>query len=436
MFDLSCDAGLVALAAMKAALLTLDQDVADDVRIDRIRLMEELRSVVAAAQAIETTAFAASQKSAQRSAGVPAERVGRGVAAQVALARRVSPYEGARYVGQSAILTAELPRTFERVRAGAVPEYRAMLVARQSAWLSREDRTALDAEIAPQLERLGTRRTIDTANKIAYRLDPRGYVDRLAQAEGERYVSLRPAPDSMTRLSALLPMTQGVAAYAALRAAADRTAGVGDEARGKGQIMADTLVERITGQATAGDVPVEVTVIMTDQTLFAYGDGADEPAHVVGGGAVPADLARRMVADPSGETAVLLRRLYTDPTTGQLAAMDSSTRFFTANQRKFLVLRDQVCRTPWCDAPVRHADHVIPAAAHGATEVSDGQGLCEACNYAKQAPGWAQRPAGEVIVTTTPTGHRYDSPEPHPPGWRAPPSPIEIDFRRRHLRAA
>ena len=181
---------------------------------------------------------------------------------------------------------------------------------------------------------------------------------------------------------------------------------------------------------------MEVNLIMTDQTLLGYGDGADEPAHVIGGGAIPADLARRMVLDSGDDAAVFLRRLYTDPSTGQLAAMDSSARFFTANQRKFLVLRDQVCRTPWCDAPVRHADHVVSAVEGGQTVVDGGQGLCEACNYAKQAPGWQQAPAGHSIVTTTPTGHRYVSEEPHPPGWRPPPSSIEVEFRWRHLRAA
>ena len=228
----------------------------------------------------------------------------------------------------------------------------------------------------------------------------------------------------MTRLTALLPMKQGVAAYAALKACADSIAGVGPEARSRSQIMADTLVERVTGQATADDVPVEVSVIMTDQALMSYGAGSEDPAHLVGGGAIPAEVARRMVLDPSDDTAMFLRRLFTAPRTGQLAAMDTTARFFSANQRRFLVLRDQSCRTPWCDAPIRHADHVTGHADGGPTATDDGQGLCEACNHAKQAPGWRQHATADgTVITTTPTGHRYASPEPHPPGWRPPRSP-------------
>ena len=54
----------------------------------------------------------------------------------------------------------------------------------------------------------------------------------------------------MTRLSGLLPLVQGVATYAALNKDADTKIAAGDP-RTRGQIMADTLVERVTGQATA-----------------------------------------------------------------------------------------------------------------------------------------------------------------------------------------
>ena len=91
-----------------------------------------------------------------------------------------------------------------------------------------------------------------------------------------------------------------------------------------------------------------------------------------------------------------LRRLYTSPSTGQLVAMDSRRRRFTGQLRRFVILRDQHCRTPWCNAPIRHLDHPRPAHAGGPTTTANAQGLCEACNYAKEAPGW----------TTTTSTHR------------------------------
>ena len=71
----------------------------------------------------------------------------------------------------------------------------------------------------------------------------------------------------MACLSGLLPAPQGVAVYAALTRHADTLRGTGD-ARSRGQIMADTLVERVTGQTTATAVPVEIHLVMTDTTLL------------------------------------------------------------------------------------------------------------------------------------------------------------------------
>jgi hypothetical protein len=110
---------------------------------------------------------------------------------------------------------------------------------------------------------------------------------------------------------------------------------------------------------------------------------------------------------------VWLRRLYTRPDTVQLVAMESRRREFSPAQRRFLRLRDQICRTPWCDAPIRHTDHLRGASSGGDTDAVNGQGLCEACNYAKQAAGWRARPspAGgrHAVETATPTGHTYRS---------------------------
>ena len=83
-----------------------------------------------------------------------------------------------------------------------------------------------------------------------------------------------------------------------------------------------------------------------------------------------------------------LRRLYRARGTGQLIGTESRRRCFTAGQRRFLRLRDRTCCTPWCDAAIRHIDHVVPYEDGGATSVDNGQGYCAACNFAKQAPDW------------------------------------------------
>jgi hypothetical protein len=405
------DAGVALLAGMVDALAGLGQQVGDAARIDRIALLERVK-------AVETAAFADSQRAAQVADGVPAERARRGVAAQVALARRVSPFQAGRYVGWSRILTRELPSTFAALRDGGTSEWRAMLVARETAWLSREHRAEVDADLAPKLPSLGNRRVEAAARTAAYRLDPRGYVDRTRGAVKDRRVTLRPAPDVMSRLGALLPVAQGVACHAALGRHADSLISAGDS-RGRGQIMADTLVERVTGQAAADAVPVEVHLVMTDQALL---DGGGEPAHLLGHGPLPAPLARELALGGGQAGSRWIRRLYTDPA-GRLVAMESRRRCFTPAQRRFITVRDQACRTPWCDAPIRHIDHVTPHQQGGPTAVANGQGYCQACNHARQAPGWhAEAPpgvgSGLEVSLTTPTGHRYRSRAPDVPRAR------------------
>lgn len=104
--------------------------------------------------------------------------------------------------------------------------------------------------------------------------------------------------------------------------------------------------------------------------------------------------------------------------------MDSKSRRFPRALADFIQIRDQVCRTPYCEAPIRHIDHVVPVAVGGETSVENGEGLCEACNQMKESVGWEravvpnEEPDGTRgdIVTITPTGHEYFSPPPRLPG--------------------
>ena len=79
------------------------------------------------------------------------------------------------------------------------------------------------------------------------------------------------------------------------------------------------------------------------------------------------------------------------PATGRLVAMDSRAWAFPDGIARLIRLRDRVCRTPWCDAPVRHVDHVQAHQDGGPTNETNGQGLCESCNHAKQTAGWHSR---------------------------------------------
>lgn len=118
---------------------------------------------------------------------------------------------------------------------------------------------------------------------------------------------------------------------------------------------------------------------------------------------------------------VWIRRLYTAPGTGQLLGMDSKARKFPDGIRRMIMARDAVCPTPWCGAPIRHTDHIVAWSEGGPTALANGQGLCERCNQAKEAEGWAAKPVKgprQTVETTTPTGHTYTSTAPPLPGTR------------------
>ena len=124
--------------------------------------------------------------------------------------------------------------------------------------------------------------------------------------------------------------------------------------------MADTLVERLTGQTSAAAVPVHIQLVMTDATLLA---GDPEPAELAGHGPLPAPLVRSWLRgdDHTGLPAnaeAWLRRLYTTPDSAQLIAMDSRARCFDGQLRQFLITADRTCPHPLVRRP--HPPHRPP----------------------------------------------------------------------------
>jgi hypothetical protein len=102
--------------------------------------------------------------------------------------------------------------------------------------------------------------------------------------------------------------------------------------------------------------------------------------------------------------------------------MESRARLFPRGLSDYIAMRDQRCRTPYCDAPIRHRDHARPHAGGGPTSAENGLGSCERCNYAKEAPGWqvetgVDEAGRHVADFRTPTGAHYNS--------TAPPLPVQ-----------
>lgn len=237
----------------------------------------------------------------------------------------------------------------------------------------------------------------------------------------------------MAWLTVLGPVCEIVGAYATLRRDALSIHSGGDpqqapEGRSVGAIMADLALARLSGRDIGQRQPVAVNLVMTDRSLLGSGDpqrSGDEPVHVPGFGPLPASLVRDILTD--SEVPATIRRLFTSPSGRDLIAAETRARFFTGGLRHMIALRDQLCVTPWCSAPIRHADHTHPHRDDPRTAFDRGSGTCEHCNYVKENPGWrvdaVTSPSGaRAITVTTPTGHTYTGQSPpllgH--GWQDP----------------
>lgn len=447
---LVADVGAGQIAALHAWLLTAEKPGDDTGRVDALRALEEIKAACAAVQAqilveLHGDALRAAREHAADPAGhhdaagrqIPvtvrsAERdATASTVQQAARALRLSPHRTRTLLGAAHVWHEEMPHTLTSLRAGLLSEERALVLVKETARLTTEDRARIDADLCADpatLHGVGTRRLVGMIRARANQIDPAALVERTARAASERCVTVRPAPDAMAYVTALLPMAQGVQVYAALRLTAESARHTRGDDRSVGQIMADTLVERVTGQEHAAEVPVAVNLVVSDATLLG---GGQEPALVLGGtgaghGIVPAAVARNLVAGALDLDAAWLRTVYATDR-GDLVGTTSRRRFFADGLADLLRIRNQgTCRTPWCDAPIRHLDHIRPAADGGATDLTNGQGLCAACNQAKEAPGWRSAAGTDpetgrhVVVTTTPTGHRYRSVAPPPPSPAGP----------------
>ncbi len=405
-------------------LAVVDPHADEATLIAQISGLEQVKSAAAAGQARAAAALDELRRRDEAHSGVLAAERGRGVASEIALARRDSPARGARHLRVAKTLVHDMTHTLAALETGALSEWRATLIVREAADLSTEDRRILDAELCAdvtKLEGMGDKRITAAAKQIAHRLDDRAAAERATKAAADRRVSIRPGPDAMTYVTVLLPAAQGVSVYAALNRAATTTV----DHRSRGAVMADTLVERVTGRPAGTPESVAVNLVISDETLLG---GDDTPAVVEGYGPIPASVARGLVdaAVTDERSRATLRRLYRHPKSGALVAMESQSRCFPRGLAKFIGLRDLTCRTPYCDAPIRHRDHAQPRNRGGPTSARNGLGMCERCNYVKEAPGWHVCAGDENGVHTaeftTPTGMRHHSTAPPPPG----PSPIAV----------
>lgn len=349
-----------------------------------------------------------------------------GLGKEIGLARRESPHDGRRKLNLARALLGDLPETLAALERGDLNERRAEIIASETSDLDERQRRAVDAAISHDLTGLGDADLRDAVRREVLRRDEEGWLARHQKARAKRHVSGRILGDGMGRLTSDLPATDVSMIMTSLSDAAEAARAQGDE-RSRGQLIADILVGRLCGLTRNAAPPMAIKLLVSAETLL--GDG-NEPGYVLGAGYVPASVARSLAAAGAQHASSTIQRLFAMPKTGALIAMESASSFFRGAIADLIDLRDRRCRSPYCNAPIRHRDHVRPRAEGGVTSLANAQGLCEACNYAKESPGWRHEPVADPLAVTeirvtTPTGHIHRSRAPDPPIDRSDPSPGE-----------
>lgn len=434
--------------------------------VDQVCELERLKAAAAAAQARLVVALDDRRQAtarARRALGQDQPARGRrphpdrGLGAEIGLARRESPHEGRRKLAMARVLVRDMPQTLAALERGDLNERRAEIIATESSDLARDQRRGVDAALAQALGVEGWDGASDAevreeVRREVLRRDEEGWRARHERARTRRRVTGRHVGDGMGRLSALLPAEEMGQVMQALADGADRlrqqqhqaasnpAAPAPTEPRTRAQLMADLLVSRLGGRPlhtsptevhSSPAAPIALKLVVPAETLFA---DSDEPGYLPGAGYLPAGVVRDLVRHAATQPGSTLQRLFAAPGPGALVALESATTLFRSGLAEFLTLRDRRCRTPWCSAPIRHLDHVVPRAAGGATTAGNGQGLCEACNYTKESPRWRHRgdptPFSARTVTTTPTAHRHHSRPPRPPGRHLDISVAEASLTR------
>ncbi|MGP9538685.1 DUF222 domain-containing protein [Brachybacterium sp. AOP43-C2-M15] len=410
--------------------------------------IDQLRASLAA---VDVTWQAVAEQRIRRSdadRGLPADRQGRGAGQEIALARRISPAASSFSLARARRLAQDMPGTVEALWSGAVTDQQASTVAGALDGAGAETCRRIDDRIREHPEFLhgkGKRRLQSDVRALVQQLEPETSRERAERAARSRHVTMTPLDDGMARVSATLRAIDAVAMMASLRSRAEsrrasgsRTSvpaleadllvedvlqgalndgggsdapgtvgsGASDEEAGeKGTAGSGAIEERATAPRRPRPRPgLDVGIVITETALLGQDDDAETallegygtlPAHIVQDtllGRPPGHLRHDEAEHPDEEVSAFFRRLYAAPRAGDLVAMESTARAFPAGLARMLRWRDTTCRTPWCNATIRHSDHVVPVQHGGPTSYANGQGLCARCNLLKEHGLWVLTP--------------------------------------------
>ncbi|WP_410662841.1 DUF222 domain-containing protein [Amycolatopsis sp. lyj-84] len=346
----------------------------------------------------------------------------RSVAQEVAFALSLVDSHAGTMVSAAEALTTRLPRTLGLMEQGRVSGFGAMKVAAATAWLSDENALAADALLEDRLEERNSEQIRKAASHAALTVDREGAARRVEHHREGRRLAVRQGETGVASIEVEDgPVEKVTAAYVRIDREA-RALKTGDETRTLDQLRADVALDLLLGGQGGKGERAEVFLYMD---LFTYLGVNEDPAELAGHGHIPASLARRIAT--GSET--VLRRIITDPLSGQVLDLGRGRYRPSAGQGEFVRVRDRECRRPGCHRPAQACDldHAVPWEFGGHTDAADLIDLCRRDHRLKDEPGWVYRLAADGTLTiTTPTGQSYDSTPPplHEPRPAEEPPPF------------
>jgi hypothetical protein len=327
---------------------------------------------------------------------------------EVAAALHISPMTARARMEFASTLHARFGETVRQLEAGTITVLHARVLVEATNRLAEDaDARRVEAVVLPRAAGQTVGEFRRAAERAVLKVDAAQAEHRHELAMRERRIAFRAAADGMAELYGYLPLTQAVAAKARIDALAAAT----DPADGRtsDQRRADVLGALLTSEHIGGTrLPREqgmrpaVNVTVSVKTLAG---ASDAPGEIDGFGPIPAFLARRIAADPTGTW----RRLVTDPT-GRVLDYGRSTYRPPADLARFVIARDRTCCFPGCARRAARCDldHCRDWAAGGRTSAANVYALCARHHQLKSETTWRYQPLPDGdLVWTSPTGHVY-----------------------------
>jgi hypothetical protein len=399
---------------------------------------------------------------------------------ELALIRGCSEVEAERLAVEALVLVRHLPASLEALHEGRLTERKAAVLVELLGPVSREVAEEVQRRVLPDVETRTVPQLRAKVRRLLAQLDAEALEERRREAARRADVRHHALGDGMSQLTVDLPTPLAAACADACDQYAQMLRADGDQ-RPIGMLRAAAAADLILRPWEARPpVTAHVTV---HAALSGLGEGESAPAAEVSGQVVTAEQCRELLGELEAwglraPECGSLQVAVSDPATGRLVAVatprelrrgafgrrtrrggvavgpgaglggtgvgppGSTTAYRpTAEQRRFVRVRDVTCRWPGCRRRAGRCDldHAVAHAAGGATDCVNLCCLCRRHHRLKTfGPGWAFRlepdgrlrvrtPSG-VVRVTWPPGWCWDG-EPVPPELEeeAPPDPLTAD---------